>query len=451
VSVDRARVIAAGDDAAAHQDASYERGALDYVLSLTRQPLAATPEPITPEALAALPFADAAGRHFEVRGRAVELVSQEFHTETQRLWSLLLEGESGARVLVLKHGLAADPGEGRPRSVEQRAPDLVREGDFVGVRGLYLQRRVGTVGEIALPGPTPVLVAGVFRKLEPARPPITKPQEASWETVEDRFLMDTKRWDEPATFQILQWAGAVGHEKIAEDIASGALPWQAWDRDTFGTWGAEIKVTSAEQPRPFTEGARGKLWRLDAIVGQVAEEGWETVPSNPWGVDHLWVVDLLPEDYTYLGKSLACRSLSPFPPSAFPGLGGARNPRVFAYGFFVKNHTLTTQWKATGGEHNADLTSPMFVVVHMEAKPAPGGDSTTLWWVAASMALMGVVFYLTLIRSERKEASKMEAYRIGLRQRMRAKGQGHSAEPRGAPPKDAPPAGEGGGEGPDGA
>ena len=44
-----------------------------------------------------------------------------------------------------------------------------------------------------------------------------------------------------------------------------------------------------------------------------------------------------------------------------------------------------------------------------------------MWWIAGSMLLFGLLFYLVLIRGGSKQNKAMEAHRIALRQRIRAK------------------------------
>jgi hypothetical protein len=288
VEIDRSKVAAVGDSTSAHSDSSYGKGALDDLLRIVDRPLAERPRRVEAEELAALPFADAAGHVFEARGTVVEVERQQFRTEQRRLWTVVLEGAGGAQFLALKEGLASDPGEGQPRDAlqTQYAPaQPVKVGDTVLVRGIYLQRRTGTVGSTPIPEPVPVLVATAFRHSMPPVPPLEDLSKAEWGEVEDRFVAETKNLEEPALYQTVQWARHVGHERIEADLRSGALPWKTWDKDTFDTWAKEIEVKDRKTPRPFTESARGKVWRLTGIVGSApAEEGWGTLSTTlPYG------------------------------------------------------------------------------------------------------------------------------------------------------------------------
>jgi hypothetical protein len=441
VEVDRARVAAIGDTTAAHSDASYERGALDYLLSIADRPLAGEPEAVSAEALASLPFADAAGRVFEARGKVVDVEEKQFRREQQRLWSLVLEGTDGRRFVALKRGYASDPGEGEPRDVRRDGRtgtfEPIRVGESVLVRGIYLQRRTGTIGTTLVPDPIPVLVATAFRHSEAPLPPVPDLAQIEWSDIEDRFMADTTNWAEPALAQAVQWARTRGHDAIAKDLASGALPWKAWDEETFDTWEKEIGVRDRTTPRPFTDGARGKVWRFPGLLGQFLHEGWETVFPNLYGVDAIWRVDVLSEDYTYYNQSMAVLGISPFGPSAFPEGTTKPNDQVLAYGVFVKNWTYETRRAHKDGTGNAPVTVPMFVLLHLEpvtVDPKPYGSFMLV--LAGSIVLFGFLFWFVLVRGERKESQRTEEQRAAMRKRMRDLGQGRVVPPTTPTPRD---------------
>src|SRR5437667_265933 len=75
-----------------------------------------------------------------------------------RLWSFALEGADGKRIVVVHPGLGTNPAEDKPADAYHpgTAPVPLENGDLVRVRGIYLQRRTGTVGAVALGEPTPV-------------------------------------------------------------------------------------------------------------------------------------------------------------------------------------------------------------------------------------------------------------------------------------------------------
>jgi hypothetical protein len=301
-------------------------------------------------------------------------------------------------------------------------------GDEVAVRGVYLQRRIGTVGQTPLSVPTPVLVALAFRKSPTSTLTIEDPTEADWREVKDRFLSETKNWEEPAVFQMLRWAERQGADRLREDVRSGKLAWKSWDRKAFDAWEKEIRVEDDAAPRPFTEGARGKLWRFTGLVGQFVHEGWETVPPNAFGVDRLYVLDVSADDYSLIGTGIVLRLFCPFPLDAFPGVTGKKLQRVGVYGYFVKNYSYTSKHGHHDKAGYQDITVPTFVVVHVEEAEAPKPDNSLVWWLAGSMVVLGFLFWFFLIRGEAKDAAKMEHFRISLRQRARRAAAGASAE-----------------------
>jgi hypothetical protein len=426
VPVDRERVLAVGDTDAAHRDDAYEVGALDYLLDAAVRPLAEAPRPLTTQELASVPFAEAGGRAYQTAGTVVEMFAREHRSAQQRLWTMVVQGPDGAQVLVVHRGLATDPREGAPRSVSDGKP-WIQEGDRVAVRGLYLQRRSGTFGDVAVREPAPVLVLSQVRLEVETAPPLEDPARADWNEVEDRLMAETLRWEEPALFQVLQWAQARGPAKVREDVLSGKIPWKDWDRETFRTWAQEVEVTSSAQTRPFTDAARGKLWRLRVLVGQIFYEEWDAIPVNRQGVDHLYKWDVVAEDYTDYGRGVNLRCFCPFPPEAFPGVAGRKAEAVTVYGFFLKNHSYESKLRSARQPGTDDkLTAPSFIILHAEPVPPPE-KSASLWWLAGSMVVLGALFYLTLIRGERREAKRMEVYRRDLRQRMRKVGQGPMA------------------------
>ena len=60
-----------------------------------------------------------------------------------------------------------------------------------------------------------------------------------------------------------------GAATIREDIRSGRTAVEAVEPPEFDTLGRGDPRRDEDQPRPFTDGARGKLWRLDGSIGEV--------------------------------------------------------------------------------------------------------------------------------------------------------------------------------------
>jgi hypothetical protein len=141
---------------------------------------------------------------------------------------------------------------------------------------------------------------------------------------------------------------------------------------------------------------------------------WATVAPNPHGVDEVWTYWFLSDHTVYSGT----RMDSPFAPSTFPGITDAQKQRVRAYGVFVKNYSYTVDPQK---KEPKEVTTPYFVLLHMEPDFPRSGPmhQNAFFWVTVSMILFGILFYVVLIRGERKEAAKSEAHRMELRRRAR--------------------------------
>lgn len=397
----------------------YQTKALDYLFSLADRNFIPQAHRLSLKDLDALSFAEARGRVFVTRGTVEEIVREEYGPAQERLWSVLLVGEDGSRVIVLKHGLGSDPQEGRPEDALKTATDYIEAGDDLLVRGIYLQRRVGSIGSAILRDPVPVLVAtppqAAFRDLLPPAVPIADPGEADWDDVKDRFLRDTQVWADPALFQVAQWAKRYGYDRIVEDIRSGKLAAEPWDREMFDLWGEEVDVEDPGAPRPVTESLRGRFFRTTGIIGSFVREGWTSLPreASEWDVNTLYLLDL-PSDY-WANKVL--RNWTPFPLETFPGITG-KGQHVTIYGYFLKNHTYKTQY-ARGGAP-ADLTMPMFIVLQIEPSPPVSSSFRTLIWVISGViVLLFVVFYVAFMRGEQREARRLEGEILHRRRRRR--------------------------------
>ena len=66
------------------------------------------------------------------------------------------------------------------------------------------------------------------------------------------------------------------------------------------------------------------------------------------------------------------------------------------------------------------MTMPMFIIVHVEPLvPGRSPYETLIWIVSSVIIVLGVLFYLVLVRGESKEAARLEAHRAGLRKKRR--------------------------------
>ena len=426
--------------------AAYDRGGLDYLLPLVESDYSPEAVRVPLAELVALPFAEARGRVFETWGTVRGIDREVWRRDEERLWSVVVHDEQGNLAIVLKHGLGSDPREARPEDAISVSTEYVQEGDRLLVRGVYLQRRVGTVGGYPVKEPAPVLVATpapyAFRKLPEPAEAIPDLASAGWEHVRDRNLRETQNLNEPALYQVIQWARRHGHEAIVEDIRTGRIPSQTWGQESFTPWGKEVAAADPDVPRPFTDGARGKLFGLYGYIGSFQRESWRTVPrwASSWDIDTFYVLDLIGDHWAHQG----IRCISAWPLTAFDGVTGSRKQRVKVYGFFLKNHTYKGP-KVRDGKA-ADVTMPMFVVVHVA--PVVIDDSpwmTVIWIVSAGLLLLVSLFYFVFVRGEQKEAARMEQRRLELR-RKRRKGALENPASAGeeTPSADDPPDGDDG-------
>ncbi len=441
--------IPAADDDVAHARWS---PALDDVVEMGRRDYSAFGERIETGELAKLPFAEARGRVFEVEG-TIDAMTAEVRGEGSLLWVVVLDGADGQRVLALTTAFASDPNQGRPEDAIANTTEYLEVGDRVIARGIYLQRRTGTFAGQILRKAAPVLVAtpsgAAFKKVFLPEAPISDPGAADWSEVKDRFLGDTQRISESALFQMIAWARRQGHDAIAKDIRDGKLHAEMWDQDVFDRWSKEVSETSSDVPRPFTKEARGKLWRTRGLVADVIHQGWTTTPrlGSSWGVNELDILDLYSDNY----GNKVIRTISAFPFSAYHGLTGNPEQHVEIYGYFLKNYTYETPHVNEQGD-TVILTMPLFIVVDARLfNPPPSVYRSLIWFISAGILVLAVLFYFVLIRGERREAARMDAYRTGLRRRIRAHAKeaaaGEAIAPGSvqAPPADEPPSGEGAG------
>lgn len=391
---------------------------------------------------------DGPGAVIEVRGRVIDVSREEYRSgpdtsADERLWSVVLEDGDGSQVVAIKHGRGSDFAEGAPVDAK---PPMVRStpiapGQHVVVRGVYLQDRTGTLGRTVLRSPTPVVFASKFRiEIPPENrpPPISSLDDALWSEVRDRFNRESRNWEEDALFEVVQWARMQGYEKVRKAVLEGELGWKEWGKQTFDTWKKEVAVDTRDAPRPFTDGARGKVFRVSGIVAEVLQYGWERITPNAWGVDEFQLLTLMSDHY----RNVVLRMVLPYPITTFEGVTGTRTEHLRLYGVFIKNNTYDTQFDSPDGSGRPHpITVPLFVVFHAEQYPedeASRGMRNLMIWVAGVMVFLGILFYIVLIRGGQKQAERMEAHRWELRRRARAAGDGPTAGPPAGRPASDP-------------
>jgi hypothetical protein len=412
-----------------------DNAALDHALREIRggQVALATHAPKTPAEVLALDPKASVGTPIEVVGRVRQLAAETYDSSigpVDRLWWFALEGEDGARVVVAHGGSTTSPEEGKPLD-EQRVDGYpvhhLVEDDVALVRGVYLQKKTaGTVGTIRLGGPTPVIVGAQYRRLPGVRP---LPAPASlaaidWSRVRDRINKESAVLQVPQHFQVLAWARAKGHDAIVADLRSGALPSKPYDRDEFLRWNADVERDNREldrghgddasDRREWTKAARGQVFVLTGKLWTFDEEGWATVEPNSLGVNERWMSWMVSDHHHSFG---VLPLHSPFPLSEYKGIRGVRDERIKVYGVFVKNFSYVPSGRET------PTIAPYFVMLHMESYVPVGRSSlwdNVFWYATLALLVLGVLFYVVLIRGERKESATMEARRIALRKRIRA-------------------------------
>jgi hypothetical protein len=415
--------------------AEFDPAALDLVTKavgndrLSRRPW----KVLTPAEIADADPKEAIGRMIETRGivRDLDREERDFPDTppgTGRLWAFALEGPDGTRIAVVRRGSSQDMDEKRPEAW-MRLPGsgsgkALKDGDLVQVRGIYLQKRTGTLARLSLPGPTPVLVGREFRFTEEPNPPIEHPSQASFSKIQDRFLKDMRSIESDAAKQIVQWAQAVGHDEIVRRIDSGELPIAPWGREEFYVWGKEMAAESSPNvpdKRTWAPAQRGKVFWTNGILQDFLQEDWDRLPPNAFGVDRRWKVYILSDHHGYLPLTFD----SPFPLSAFPGVTGLPKQRVQAYGVYVQTHTVEI-----GGNPDSKragpVDTPFFVLLDLRPREFPGGTpvlENPFFWTWVSLAVFGAVFFLVMSRIEKKERATTEALQLRIRRRQRELGQ----------------------------
>lgn len=369
------------------------------------------------------------GDIIEVQGTVVDIVPFTYLNERNRLWVLVLEDDEGRPFLAVKHALTSDPGGGRPvDALQRRGPSpLVEEGREIVVRGVYIQRRKGTLGEIALREPAPVLYGLAYRLTVPMdeRPPapasladIPFDDVRDWTSREAEQLQSVDQ-----LHQVIAWARARGYEQIRKDLQDGSLPIQVWDQERFSVWQKEV-LAKERKLRPNTRAWRGQVFSTPGLIADINREGWSVMPANKWGVDSIYLFDLYSDHYAHK----VIRNVLAFPPETYKEFSQKKSDHVRIYGVFLKNYQYRTKQLREGERPSSNrnrLAVPLFVVLDFESLENVGGVSEShrrlMWIVAGIIVLLGLIFYFVLIRGEGKQAKQFEASRIERRKRLRAR------------------------------
>ena len=412
------------DDAQPHR---WSLRAFEYLESVRRH--GEFPDALTPTTTAALQgAATTQACRWQLDGRVIDRAQEAYEPpnvdlQNATLWSLVVEEEPqdgrapGTFVVVVRGDAQAAHGGAPTALAPGHVSRPIEVGDTILAQGIYLQSRLGTVGETVLREEAPVLYGLAMRRdvpIDARAAPIASPEDAAWDEVRDLTLAETQRWDEDVLYQLIQWARARGANALRQDIEDGSIPWKEWDRDTFEqVWKKEVDPEEGVE-RSFTEGARGQLFRLDGIVADSLVQGWDVVPPNAWRIHHFGLLTLLADDY----RHVAVRLFNPFDIDTFEGVEGKRKDHVRVWGMFVKNHTYRLRHKDPNTGDYRFLTVPLFVL--LRADPHPGASDTmmtAMYWVAGGMVLLALLFYLILVRGGRKQFARMEEQRQRLRKK----------------------------------
>jgi hypothetical protein len=146
------------------------------------------------------------------------------------------------------------------------------------------------------------------------------------------------------------------------------------------------------------------------------------------------VLDLISDHY----GNMAVRVLMPFPLDAYDAVKGVHTERLRVYGLFVKNYTYTTRRPGEDGGYDL-LTVPLFVVLHIESdEDVTSPYRLLIWYLSGAIVLLGILFYVVLVRGEGRERDRMDSRRRDLRRRIRELHPPDFGSPGAAPPTEPP-------------
>lgn|GEM_PF-3365774 len=357
-------------DVAPTPSRTFDAKAFDHVLrAVVGGTLVTEGDELSPAEIAALPPAELPGRLVETWGTVRELSAEAFasgvNPRWDQLWAFALDADGGGgAVVVVRPGesRALDGGKPAPTRIGASLPPL-KNGDRVRVRGVALQRRVGSIGTLALDAPTPVVVGRQFRLVVGGKAAPATLDEVPWASIRDRTLGETREFADDAHWALLAWQRRVGWRPPVAAMVSGALPVEPFGRAEFLRWKQDLEADvapapSAPDPRAFTLASRGKVFALTGYLADVRAEDGDRIPENPYDVDRRYTYWLISDNYAHVGILLHAA----FPRTRFPGVDApapTKPVRVRAFGVFVRSFSYTPK---DGGE----LTTPSFHLLHLE-------------------------------------------------------------------------------------
>lgn len=347
---------------------TFDAKALDHVLRLVAGGLLVTEgDELAPGEIAAIPPAELPGREVETWGTVRELSAEAFASDVNprwdQLWGFALDGDGGGSVVVVQPGeaRALDGGKPAPTRLGSSLPPL-KNGDRVRVRGVALQRRVGSIGTLSLDTPVPVVVGRQYRRFGNAKPAPATLAEVPWDTIKDRFEGDTRDFADDAHWALLAWQRRTGWRATVQRLVSGDLPFSSFGHAEFLRWRRDLEADTdalAPDPRHYTIGLRGKAFVLTGYLADVRVEDWDRIPENPYDVDRRYTYWLISDHYAHVGILFHCA----FPISRFPGIATpapGTKVRVRAFGLFVRNYTYAPK-------DGSPIATPAFQLLHLEA------------------------------------------------------------------------------------
>jgi hypothetical protein len=364
------------------------------------------------------------------------------------LWAFALEGDDGTRVVVVKE--SRYDGDGPVDALGgPNAPKVpIEEGTRARVRGVYLQKRTGSIGKVDLDAPTPVLVGREYRRTYVPPQPMEWFDKADYESIRDRSLAETHNVESDAHWQLMSWLESRGREAISKELVDGHVKFEPWRTDQFLTWKTELERDSdftKPDDRPFTTGARGKVFRLTGVLGDYVKEDWDTVRNNLYDVGRRYQLILVSDHYRHVGL----RMDTPVPIADWPGVYLHPDPkqrklRVVVYGIFLQNFSYEPERAHELTGQHVEITTPYFMLLHVEAeKPA---EAHSLWtnpffWVWVSLLVFGLGFFLVMSRMEKREAGVLREQQLRIRRKGREAGipgASPTGRPGASPPSDSP-------------
>lgn len=346
---------------------AFDAKALDHVLRLIAGGvLVAEGDELSPGEIAALPPADQPGREVETWGTVRELSAEAFASDVNprwdQLWAFALDGDGGGTVAVVQPGesRALDGGKPAPTRLGSSLPPL-KNGDRVRVRGVVLQRRIGSLGTLSFDAPMTVIAGRQFRRFGDGKPAPATLAEVPWASIKDRFEGETRDFADDAHWALLAWQRRTGWRSTLQRLVSGDLPFEAFGHAEFLRWRRDLEADTdalAPDPRAFTMGLRGKAFVLTGYLADVRAEDWDRIPDNPYDVDRRYTYWLISDHYAHVGILFHCA----FPLSRFPGVATpapGTKVRVRAFGLFVRNYTYAPKGASP-------IATPAFHLLHLE-------------------------------------------------------------------------------------